>query len=239
VGVFAATLFSFVALGAVLPVLPRYIVGPLDGGDVEVGLVAGIFAATAIISRPIGGRLADERGRRLVMLVGLAFVSVSGALIFLPFGIGGLVLSRLVLGWGVGWVFTAGLAWAVDLAPEDRRGQIIGYYGLGVWGGLAVGPLVGEGIYALAGYDAVWAFAALSPLVGAVLAWITPDRREVTVTPASSVRESVLPRPAVRPGVALFMASFGYATLAGFLILHLEEQGTGGGAAVLTAFASR
>ena len=80
------------------------------------------------------------------------------------------MLSRLVLGWGNGWVFTAGLAWAVDLAPEDRRGQIIGFYGLGVWGGLALGPLIGEGIYAVGGYDAVWAFAAASPLLGAVAA---------------------------------------------------------------------
>ena len=237
--VFAATLFCFLAVGAVLPILPRYVVGPLDGGDIEVGIVAGVFAFTSIIGRPIGGRIADERGRRIVVLVGLAFVSVSGLLIVLPLGIAGLVLSRLVLGWGNGWVFTAGLAWAVDLAPEDRRGQIIGFYGLGVWGGLALGPPIGEGIYALAGYDAVWAFAAASPVVGAVAARFATDSRQVTVAePDEDRRGRVLPRPAVRPGVALFMASFGYATLAGFLILHLEEQGTGGGAAVLTAFAA-
>src|SRR5688572_13025977 len=66
--VFLATLFCFVAVGAVLPILPRYVVGPLAGGDVEVGLVAGVFAFTSIIGRPIGGRLADERGRRIVVL---------------------------------------------------------------------------------------------------------------------------------------------------------------------------
>src|SRR3712207_1626498 len=123
VGVFTATLCGFIALGATLPVLPRYIVGPLDGGDVEVGIIAGLFAFTAIVSRPVGGRLADERGRRVVMLVGLTCLAVSGLLIYLPLDIGGLVLSRLVLGWGVGWVFTAGLAWAVDLAPEERRSE--------------------------------------------------------------------------------------------------------------------
>ena len=235
-GVFAATLLCFMAVGAVLPVLPRYVTGPLDGGDIEVGLVAGAFAFTAIIGRPIGGRLADRRGRRLVVVVGLVITAVAGGLYYLPFGVAGLLFARLVLGLGDGWVFTAGLAWTLDLAPADQRGRAISIYGLGVWGGLSAGPVVGEGLYALGSYEAVWAFAALAPLAGAAVARVVPDRREPT--PAPRERQSLLPSVAVRPGVALFLANVGYATLAGFVILHLEELGVGGGAAVFTAFAT-
>ena len=38
-------------------------------------------------------------------------------------------------------------------------------------------------------------------------------------------------------GVALLLAQIGYAALAGFLVLHLDEIGVGHGAAVFTAFA--
>ena len=235
-GVFAATLVCFLAVGAVLPVLPRYVTGPLGGGDLEVGLVTGAFAFTAIVGRPVGGRLADRRGRRLVVTVGLALTALAGALYFLPFGVAGLVVARLVLGLGDGWVFTAGLAWTLDLSPADRRGRAISVYGLGVWGGLSAGPLLGEALFALGSYDLVWAFAALAPLAGAAIARAVPDRRAVTARPAG--RQALLPSAAVRPGVALFLANVGYATLAGFVILHLDELGAGGGAAVFTAFAT-
>ena len=229
-GVFSATLLCFVAVGAVLPVLPRYVAGPLDGSDVEVGIVAGAFAFTAIIGRPIGGRLADRRGRRLVVLCGLLLSAVAGVLYLVSSSVAGIVLARLVLGWGDGWVFTAGLAWTVDLAPSDRRGQAIAMYGLGVWGGLAIGPVIGEVLYSLGGFDAVWVFAAASPACGALVARLVPDRRALAVP---HERPPLLPRAALKPGAALFLANVGYATLAGFVVLHVSP----GGAAVFTAFA--
>jgi len=237
-GVFSSTLLCFLAVGAVLPVLPRYVVGPLGGSDLDAGIVTGAFAFAAVIGRPIGGRIADRRGRRVVVVAGLLLAAAAGVLyLVLPFGVLGLVLARLVLGWGDGWVFTAGLAWTVDLAPEERRGRSIALYGLAVWGGLSLGPLLGEGLYAAWGYDAVWLFSAASPLAGALVARVVPDRRAPVVRDPDAERRPLLPRAAVRPGFALFLANVGYATLAGFVVLHLEEQGSGGGAAVFTACA--
>jgi MFS family permease len=237
-GVMSATLVSFLAIGAALPVLPRYITGPLGGGDVAVGIVAGAFAFTAIISRPFGGRLADRRGRKPVALVGMCLAALAGVLYYLPFDVYGLILSRLVLGVGQGWVFTAGLAWTVDLAPIARRGQAIGYYGLGVWGGLSFGPLIGELALDAGSYELVWALTAVLPLAGAAIAATVPERSELRPAVDEDGPGGFLPREAVRPGTALFLASLGFAALAGFIVLHLEELGVGGGATVFTAFAS-
>ena len=234
-GVLSATLASFLAIGAVLPVLPRYVSGPLGGGDVSVGLVTGAFALTALVARPFGGRLADRRGRRPVVLAGMGFAALAGVLYAVPLGVPGLVAARLVLGVGQGWVFTAGLAWTVDLAPEARRGQAIAFFGLGVWGGLSLGPPIGEALRALGGYDLVWAFAAAAPLVGAAIARAVPDRR----VPAGADAEhaELLPAEAVRPGLAMLCAAVGYAALTGFVVLHLDARGIGHGAAVFSAFA--
>ena len=46
-----------------------------------------------------------------------------------------------------------------------------------------------------------------------------------------------MPRAARRPGAALALANFGYAALAGFVVLALKSRGIGGGATVFTAFA--
>ena len=236
-GVFSATLLGFLAIGAVLPVLPRYVRGPVGAGDLAVGVVVGAFAATAFIGRPIGGRLADRHGRRVIVLTGLVICAVAGALLFLPMGVPGLIVVRLVIGLGDGWVFTAGVTWIVDLAPTERRGQAIGLFGLAIWGGLTLGAIIGEGVYALGGYDAVWAFAALSPVAGAALARLLPDGPRAPAPLIEDRPGRLLPRAALRPGVALALANVGYGTMSGFVVLHLDERGVGHGAATFTAFA--
>ena len=45
---------------------------------------------------------------------------------------------------GEGALYTAGATWAVDLAPARRQGLALGLFGLAVWGGLSLGPLVGR-----------------------------------------------------------------------------------------------
>ena len=236
-GVFGSVLCGFLAIGAVLPVLPRYVHGPLGAGDVAVGIVTGAFAATAVIGRPVGGRLADAHGRRIVVVAGLVLAALGGALYLIPAGVPGLVLARLVLGVGDGWMFTAGATWIVDLAPEDRRGQAIGIFGLAIWGGLAAGPVLGQTLLGAGGYDAVWVFAAAGPLAGALLARRVPDPH-VPIAGDRVRGGPLLPREVRLPGVALALANAGYGTVAGFLVLHLAHRGIAHGAAVFTCFAA-
>ena len=234
IGVFGAGLLCLTALGATMPVLPRYVTGPVGAGNVAVGITIGAFAIGAVAARPFAGRVADARGRRIVLVAGAAVMGLGGGLLFLPMTVAGLVGARLVVGVGEALVFTAGATWVVDLAPSGRRAQSIGLFGLAVWTGLSLGTVAGEGLYALAGFGAVWAFAALAPLVGAVIAMRLPDPHR---PPAPSAqRAELLPRVALRPGVALALASAGYATMASFVVLHLAETGAGGGAAVFTTF---
>jgi MFS family permease len=233
-GVFASALMAFLAIGAALPVLPGYVKGPLHAGDFAVGVVVGAFAITSVVCRPLAGRQADRRGRRLVLICGALAMAVGGVIYLLAASVPALIAARLAVGAGEGAVYTAGATWVVDLASEDRRGLALGLFGLAVWGGLSLGPLTGELLRTHAGYEAVWALTAALPLAGAVIATRLPEPAAHT-TPTERV--PWLPRAARRPGVALALANVGYAALAGFVVLHLHARGIGGGASVFTAFA--
>ena len=236
-GVFAVTFCCLLAVGAVLPVLPRYVRGPLGAGDIAVGVVIGSYAVTGLLLRPFAGRLADHRGRRPTVLLGAALVAIGGFMYLLPLGVPGLIAARLVLGGGEGAVFTAGSAWIVDLAPPARRGRVIGLYGLAVWGALSIGPLVGELIQHAGGYTAVWLFAGAVPLIGAAIATRVPDPFRPHPG-AAGEHHALIEREALRPGIALALASIGYATVAAFVVLHLDARGVGHGATVFGAFAT-
>lgn len=234
-GLFTGALLSFLGLGAVLPVLPRYVTGPLGAGSVAVGFVMGAFAFSAVVSRPIAGRLTDLRGRRTVVLAGIGLSALAGALYFVPAGIPGLILARLVLGAGEALVFTAGLTWTADIAPQDGRGRSLGLFGLSIWTALSLGPAIGDSLRAAAGYEAVWAFSALAPVAGAVVISRVPDS---PVAPGAAPRGAWLAREAVGPGMSLALSSIGFAALGGFIVLHLAQRGVGHGTAVFTAFAA-
>ncbi len=233
---FAVTFCGLIAVGAVLPVLPRYVHGPLGYGDVMVGIVIGVYAITGLLLRPLAGRLADRRGRKPAVLIGIVGVALGG-LLYLPTGLGiaGVILARLVTGAGEGALYTAGSAWIVDIAPEARRGRVLGLYGLAVWGGLSVGPLAGEVLLDLGGYTAVWILAAALPLLGALIAARVPDP---FVPRAESEPHPLIAPEAIGPGIAVALAAVGYAAVASFVVLHLEDQGIGHGVVVFGAFAA-
>lgn len=235
-GVFTAALLAFLAIGAALPVLPTFVRGPLHAGDVSVGVVVGAFALTAVIARPLAGRLADARGRRIVLVAGSFAMAAGGAIYLVSESVLALVIARLVVGVGEGAVYTAGASWAVDLAPDDKHGLALGLFGLAVWGGLSLGPVSGELLRSAAGYDAVWTLTAALPFAAGVLA---TRLREPPRAVSAGQNETVawVPRAARRPGLALALANVGYAALAGFGVLLLRARGIGGGASMFTAFA--
>jgi MFS family permease len=234
-GIFVVTLLSLMAVGAVLPVLPRYVRGPLDSGNVAVGVVVGSYALTGLAMRPLAGRLADHRGRRPTVVLGTLLAALAGLLYLLPTGLPGLIGARLVLGMGEGTVFTAGSAWIVDLAPPGRRGRVIGLYGLAVWSGLSIGPSIGEWLYHASGFHLVWAFAAAAPVLGALVALRIPDPFKPS---PHAARGPLIARESVRPGFALSLASVGYAAMASFIVLDLQAHGNSHGAIAFTVFAA-
>ena len=142
-----------------------------------------------------------------------------------------------MLGAGEGTVFTAGSAWIVDLAPPERRGRVIGLYGLAVWAGLSVGPLIGELLLHASGYTRGLDLRRRDAAARRAIATRVPD----PYRPRPSLEHEhhpLIAREAVRPGAALALGSIGYATVAAFVVLHLDARGVGHGAPVFGAFAT-
>jgi MFS family permease len=233
-GIFIVTNLGLLAVGATLPVLPEYVKDELGGSDLEVGIVSGAFAVTGIVCRPIAGLYADRIGRRPTVIAGALLATVAGAMLFVPAGIAGLLVSRFFLGAGEGTVFTAGSAWNIDMAPADRRGRMIGLYGLAIWTGLTLGPPIGVLLQDAGGFNLVWAFACGAPLLGALIASRLPEthaRRE------SEDRGPFISREALGPGGTFALSVVGFAAVSAFIVLSLDDRGIGHGAEVFSVFA--
>lgn len=214
-------------------------------------------ALTALLVRPVSGHLADRYGHRLVMRAGALVITVGGLLYFLPLDLNGLVAVRLLLGAGEASLFTAGAVWVVSLAPHNRRGQLIGLYGISMWGGISAGTFLGAALLNL-GYGAVWGFGVAAALAGLLLISSVPapsgagrpgeerqgEERQGEGPDGEGRRErrswgsTLLPRPVLLPGLALALAAAGYAGLAAFVVLHLQARGVSSGVVVLSGFSA-
>lgn len=234
IGPFGGLFFGYVGLTAAIPVLPGFVRDRYDAPDLLVGLVITATALTALLVRPIAGGLADSHGNRIIMQLGALILTLGGLAYFLPIGLPGLILDRLALGVGEAALFTAGAVWVVSLAPHNRRGQIIGLYGVSMWGGISVGTFLGAVLRDVS-YSAAWALCAGAPLLGLALISSVP----APPRPAGPhKRTGLMLRPALAPGLALASATGGYAALAAFIVLFLQSKGIHSAVAVLSCYSA-
>jgi len=227
-----AVLCGYVAIGAGIQVLPGAARERFGAGEWAIGAAVTAASLAAVVARPLAGRRADERGPRGVVVCG-GLLAGAGALgqLLAP-SLAWLVVARLLIGAGEGALFTAAIAWVLSTAPPDRRGRIVGRFGLSMWGGLALGPPLGAALAAATSTDVVWWACVIAPVVPAlsVLTAAGGKSRE------AAERGSLVPREALRPGVALALASFGYGTLNAFLVLRFEAAHFGGASVALGVF---
>jgi MFS family permease len=229
--IIGATFLGFVGIGTVLPALGPHVRHDLGGSDQTVGFVIGTFSIVALFSRFFSGPLADHRGRKIAFLAGLVSCSASGIAYLLPLGIPGAFLGRALQGFGEACLYTGAAAWVVESAGVHRSGQALGYLSSGIWGGISLGPVVGQWLGSFeraAGMQAVCAVAAIGLLsrVPEVYHPPTQPRR----------RDRWIPSILIPPGIAVGFVNVHYPVVAGFLILHLQRFGNAGPMA-FTAYA--
>jgi nitrate/nitrite transporter NarK len=203
--VLGAAVLCYAALGAVLRVLPE-----LVGDPAALGLLVGAPALTAVVTRPVGGRLADRMGPAPVMFAGAALMAAGVAPALAWSSTGALLGSRLAVGAGEGAMMSAAVLWLLRLAGPERRGQALGHIGLANYAGLTAGPLLASAL----GLDRepVLLAAALLPLAGVTLA--IRAARPVLADGEAGAR--AVPADVLIPGIALMLVNVGYVAFLAF-----------------------
>jgi MFS family permease len=230
---FGGIFCCLLGVGASLATVPFYVLRDLHGGNVEVGVAVAALSVAAVVGRPVAGRFADRHGYKLVMVCGTIICAAAGLAYYGAANIGLLVAVRVLNGLGEGTVYTGGAAWLVSMCPADRRGRVVGLYGIFMWLGITVGTLVGTVAMRVSGFPAVWGLCAVAGLAGflSVSAKKAPPRPET-----AGGRSAILPMAAVVPGLSVSLAALGYAALAAFVSLHMLARGVSNGIAAFDAF---
>ena len=157
-----AVFAAFALLGLFSSVVPGFIGGVLHQGShaVQGAAVFAMFAAGTVTQVAL-----SRVGSRRVALAGLGLFLAALALIVAALAQAGMALflaGTVVGGVAVGAVFLGSLAIANQLAPPERRGQVISAFFVVCYAGLII-PVVGVGVLSgfIGTFPAVLAFSLL------------------------------------------------------------------------------
>lgn len=133
-----------------------------------LGLIFASFGLSRFIITPMIGRLTDVRGRKTILLIGLAAYSVMSYAYLLAHNPLELTIYRGLHGAASAMVLPIALAYAGEMAPAGREGRHLGIFNLSFFLGFGGGPLIGG--FLADNYGLSSAFYAMTALSASALA---------------------------------------------------------------------
>src|ERR1700735_941766 len=149
--IFITVVLDMLALGMIVPVLPKLVEDFMHGNTARaaeyVGLFATVWAAMQFLFSPVLGALSDRFGRRPVILLSNFGLGLDYIVMALAPTVWWLFVGRVISG-VTSASFSTASAYLADATPPERRagafGMLSAAFGLGFVLGPALGGVFGE-----------------------------------------------------------------------------------------------
>ena len=231
----AITLAHFTVMGIFLSGLPLYVTDGLGGSRAAVGVAVGSFFVSALLFRPPVGRALDTWGRRPFVIAAPALIAVTSVALLGLDSLPAVVALRFVQGFAGATFYIAAVTIATDLAPAERRAEVITVFSLFLYGGIAVGPALGEYLVRGGNFDRAWVAAAVLAAVATGSAFLLPETGGGAERSQRPLR--FLHPASISPGLVLLFAATGYASITSFSPLYARAVGLDNSGALYLLFA--
>lgn len=183
--IFCTVTLDTLALGLIIPVLPRLILD-FEGGDTAnaaqiVGLFSTAWAVMQFCFSPLLGVLSHRYGRRPVILISCLGLGLDYVFMAVAPSLTLLFVGRLVSGITAATIHTS-FAYIADVTSDKDRARAFGLVGVAFGLGFVVGPALGGGLASLEPRLPFW-LAAVACLANAAFGWfvlpesLPPERR--------------------------------------------------------------
>ncbi len=174
-------------ISLVYPFLPLYIQTLNDAQFISPELLAGIVIGmpplVATIATPFWGRLADQYGRKKMVMRAIFGASIILALMGFAQTALALILLRGLQGLTSG-IIAANMALVAGESPRERIGFALGSLQVGLFGGVAIGPMIGGVLAERLGFQIPFFFTSVMLILAGLL--VTFGVRETYKPPAGA-----------------------------------------------------
>jgi DHA1 family multidrug resistance protein-like MFS transporter len=223
---------AFSVLSPIMPLLlPELGVETASAVDLWAGILNGVTSFVAAFASPVWGRVADRRGRKLMLLRSSLAIGVFTALMGVAANVWQFFAFRALMGVFAGFS-SAAIALVASQVPEGRLGYALGWLSTGQLVGSLVGPLIGGALADLTGsYRIPFYCTSATILLSLALVWFAVDERFVAPPRGrgrTSILSSLIAVASMPVLLALFlvlmMAQFGVRTVQPIVTLYVQEM---------------
>jgi len=176
--IFVTILLDTLALGVIIPILPKLIESFVSNDTASAARVFGLFgtawALMQFIFSPVLGSLSDRFGRRPVVLLSNFGLSADYVLMALAPSLAWLFIGRLISGITSASISTA-FAYIADGTPPEKRAEVFGRIGVAFGAGFILGPALGGLLGDIAPRLPFWTAAGFSLANGLYGLFILPE----------------------------------------------------------------
>ena len=144
--IFITITLDMLALGIIVPVLPKLIVA-FEGGDVAhaariVGIFGFAWSAMQFLASPVVGAMSDRFGRRPIVLLSNFGLGLDYLVMAMAPSVAWLFAGRIISGI-TSSSFPTASAYVADVTPPEQRAAKFGLLGAAFGLGFIIGPAVG------------------------------------------------------------------------------------------------
>lgn len=226
----------FMSAFQLLPTAPFHILA-LGGTGSEAGLFLGFLTYASAVSAPITGAIGDRLGKRRVLIV--ASLAITAFSLLYAVAPSYQVILSLVLVHGVFWsgLLSSSSAYVIDIVPQSRRAEGLGYAGFASILAVAIAPWLGLWVFDRGGWTLLCLESAALNLIMAVIAWRLPPDRRREMPPLSLKPSDLVEWRVIVGAVTLFLYSFSYGGITSFVAVYADTIGVTPRALFFTIFA--
>ena len=147
--------------------------------------------------------------KKYLLIIGIAICALSTGAYYLSSGIGVMILIRVIHGFGFGLATTYFTTIAAENIPEDRRGEGMGYFGVGETMAMSVGPLMGVSILENGHFGSLFmsctAFILLALLTTIFISRKPDTANELRTVEAPATTVKLIEKRVLFPMILIFM----------------------------------
>jgi MFS family permease len=216
----------YITYYAILSALPLYLVSDLHASKMQVGLVVGVYTVASVMVRPFSGFTLDRFGRRTIFLLALIIYSLLFAGYLVAISIASIIALRFAQGLTWGFTTVSGSTIAVDITPEHKRGEGIGYFAMSTTLVMSVGPVIGLFICHQWGYIPMFVSGCFISAASLCCAYAVHLRKRFVVGKHIKLKlNSMFDKNSIRPSLNVIITMISYGGLLSFIALYGREIG--------------
>ena len=202
----------FLAIGLIIPVMPVFLTDlNLTGSD--LGLMVAVFALAQMIISPFGGNLADKIGKKIIIVVGLGFFTISEVMFAVGYEFSTLMISRVMGGISAALIMPGVTGLIGDLSKPSEKAKNFGYMAAVISLGFILGPGVGGALAASSHRLPFFVAAGLGVLaIICSILFIKERKKSTTVTHThidTAAMKKIDMKVFITPVILTFILAFG------------------------------